>query len=184
MARLKEKYRGEIRPKLMEEFGYDNALAVPRLQQISVNMGIGKARENAKLLEDSMRDLAIITGQRPVVTRARKSIAQFHIRDGYPVGCRVTLRGRRMYEFLDRLVALVIPRIRDFRGLSDKLDGRGNYSMGLNDQVVFPEVDPDKVEHMQGMNITMRISGGRDDVSRRLLQELGVPFRRGEEGRG
>ena len=182
MARLQEKYRDEIRPKLQEEFGYDNMLAVPRLQGISVNMGIGKARENAKLLEDSMRDLGIITGQRPVVTRARKSIAQFHIRDGYPVGCRVTLRGRRMYEFLDRLIAVAIPRIRDFRGLPDKLDGRGNYSMGLNDQVVFPEVDPDKVETMQGMNITMQISGGRDDVSRRLLQELGMPFRRGEEG--
>jgi len=182
MARLQAKYRDEIRPKLQEEFGYDNMLAVPRLQRISVNMGIGKARENAKLLEDSMRDLGTITGQRPVVTRARKSIAQFHIRDGYPVGCRVTLRGRRMYEFLDRLIAVTIPRIRDFRGLPDKLDGRGNYSMGLNDQVVFPEVDPDKVEHMQGMNITMQISGGRDDVSRRLLQELGMPFRRGEEG--
>lgn len=183
MARLQDKYRDEIRPKLREEFGYDNLLAVPRLERISVNMGIGKARENAKLLEDSMRDLATITGQRPVVTRARKSIAQFHIRDGYPVGCRVTLRGRRMYEFLDRLISLVIPRIRDFRGLPDKLDGRGNYTMGLNDQVVFPEVDPDKVEHMQGMNITMRITGGRDDVSRRLLAELGMPFRRDEEGR-
>ncbi|MHC4970736.1 MAG: 50S ribosomal protein L5 [Planctomycetota bacterium] len=182
MARLQEKYRDEIRPKLRQEYGYDNLLAVPRLERISVNMGIGKARENAKLLEDSMRDLATITGQRPVVTRARKSIAQFHIRDGYPVGCRVTLRGRRMYEFLDRLISLVIPRIRDFRGLPDKLDGRGNYSMGLNDQVVFPEVDPDKVEHMQGMNITMRITGGRDDVSRRLLAELGMPFRRPEEG--
>jgi len=184
MARLQQKFRDEIRPKLMQEFGYDNSLAVPRLQGISVNMGIGKARENAKMLEDSMRDLGIITGQRAVVTRARKSIAQFHIRDGYPVGCRVMLRGRRMYEFLDRLIALVIPRIRDFRGLPDRLDGRGNYSMGLNDQVVFPEVDPDKVEHMQGMNITMRISGGRDDVSRRLLQELGMPFRRREEGTG
>lgn len=183
MARLQERYRNEIRPMLKKEYGYANLLAVPRLERISVNMGIGKARENAKLLEDSMRDLATITGQRPVVTRARKSIAQFHIRDGYPVGCRVTLRGQRMYEFLDRLISLVIPRIRDFRGLPDKLDGRGNYSMGLNDQVVFPEVDPDKVEHMQGMNITMRITGGRDDVSRRLLAELGMPFRRDEEGR-
>jgi large subunit ribosomal protein L5 len=182
MARLQEKYRDEIRPKLQQEFSYENQLAVPRLERISVNMGIGKARENAKLLEDSMRDLATITGQRPVVTRARKSIAQFHIRDGYPVGCRVTLRGQRMYEFLDRLISLVIPRIRDFRGLPDKLDGRGNYSMGLNDQVGVPEVDPDKVETMQGMNITMRITGGRDDVSRRLLAELGMPFRRGEEG--
>ena len=128
-----------------------------------------------------MRDLATITGQKPVVTRARTSIAQFHLREGYPVGCCVTLRGKRMYEFLDRLIAVAVPRIRDFRGLRDKLDGRGNYSMGLNDQVVFPEVNPDKVEHIQGMNITMTITGGRDDVSKRLLEELGMPFRRPEE---
>jgi large subunit ribosomal protein L5 len=165
----------------MEEFGYTNSLAVPRLTRITVNMGIGKARENQKMLEDCMRDLATITGQRPIVTRARTSIAQFHIRDGYPVGCCVTLRGRRMFEFFDRLVSVAIPRIRDFRGLRDRLDGRGNYSMGLNDQVVFPEVDPDKVEHIQGMNITMRITGGRDDVSKRLLEEFGFPFRRPEE---
>ena len=181
MARLQTKYREEIRPELMKEFGYDNPLAVPELKQITVNMGIGKARENQKMLDDCMRDLGTITGQRPIVTRARKSIAQFHIRDGYPVGCCVTLRGRRMYEFFDRLVAVAIPRIRDFRGVKDKLDGRGNYSMGLNDQVVFPEVDPDKVEHIQGMNITMRITGGRDDVSRRLLERLGMPFRRPDE---
>ena len=183
MARLMEKYRAEIRPKLQQEFGYQNVHAVPHLQKITVNMGIGKARENQKMLDDAMRDLATITGQRPVVTRARKSIAQFHIRDGYPVGCCVTLRGRRMYEFLDRLIAVAVPRIRDFRGLRDKFDGRGNYSMGLNDQVVFPEVDPDKIEFTQGMNITMRITGERDDVSRRLLQELGMPFRRPEEER-
>ncbi|MHC4549192.1 MAG: 50S ribosomal protein L5 [Planctomycetota bacterium] len=183
MPRLQARYRDEIRPKLMQEFGYGNRLAVPQLERITLNMGIGKARENAKLLEDAMRDLATITGQRPIVTRARKSIAQFHIRDGYPVGCCVTLRGRRMYEFLDRLISLAIPRIRDFRGLRDKFDGRGNYSMGLADQVVFPEVDPDKVDLIQGMNITMRITGGRDDVSRRLLEELGLPFRRREEGR-
>ena len=178
MARLQEKYRNEVRPLLMEEFGYANTHAVPRLRKITVNMGIGKARENRKLLEDAMRDLATITGQRPVVTKARKSIAQFHIRDGYPVGCCVTLRGRRMYEFLDRLIAVTIPRIRDFRGLGDRLDGRGNYSLGLQDQVVFPEVNPDRVEFTQGMNITVSITGGRDDVSKRLLEQLGVPFRR------
>jgi len=183
MARLMERYRNEIRPKLLKEFGYTNTLAVPRIEKISVNMGIGKARENAKLLEDAMRDLATITGQKAVVTRAKKSIAQFHIRDGYPVGCRVTLRGKRMYEFLDRLVAIAIPRIRDFRGLPVKLDGRGSYTLGLNDQVVFPEVNPDKVENLQGMNITITMTGGRDDVSRRLLEELGVPFRRPEEER-
>jgi large subunit ribosomal protein L5 len=181
MARLQEKYRNEIRPKLQESFGYTNVHAVPRLQKITVNMGIGKARENAKHLEDAMRDLGRITGQKPVVTRARKSIAQFHIRDGYPVGCCVTLRGKRMYEFLDRLIAVTIPRIRDFRGVKEKLDGRGNYSMGLNDQLVFPEIDPDKVEFQQGMNITMRITGGRDDVSKELLKGLGLPFRRPDE---
>ena len=181
MARLLERYRNEIRPRLQEEFGFKNPLAVPRIQKVTVNMGIGKARENQKLLEESMRDLATITGQKPVVTRARKSIAQFHLREGYPVGCCVTLRGRRMYEFLDRLIAVAVPRIRDFRGLREDLDGHGNYSMGLNDQVVFPEVDPDKVEHVQGMNITITISGGRDDVSKRLLEELGMPFRRPEE---
>jgi large subunit ribosomal protein L5 len=181
MARLYERYKEEILPLLMTEYGIENKHAAPRLTKISVNMGIGKARENPKHLEDATRDLGTITGQKPVTTRARKSIAQFHLREGYPVGCRVTLRGLRMYEFLDRLVAVAIPRIRDFRGLPDKLDGRGNYTMGLNDQVVFPEVNADKVEHTQGMNITMTISGGRDDASRRLLQELGVPFRRDDE---
>ncbi|MHC4224420.1 MAG: 50S ribosomal protein L5 [Planctomycetota bacterium] len=182
MARLKERYEAEIRPMLVEEFGYGNSLEVPRLRKISVNMGIGKARENPKHLEDALRDLGTITGQKAVVTKARKSIAQFHLREGYPVGCRVTLRGHRMYEFLDRLIAIAIPRIRDFRGLPDKFDGRGNYSMGLSDQVVFPEVNPDKVEFSQGMNITITISGGRDDVSRRLLEALGLPFRRATEG--
>jgi len=183
MARLQEKYRQEIRPLLMKEFGYRNANAVPRIRKVVVNMGVGKARENRKILDDVMRDLATITGQKPIVTKARKSIAQFHIREGYPVGCCVTLRGKRMYEFLDRLIAVTIPRIRDFRGLKERLDGQGNYSLGLADQVVFPEVDPDKVEHIQGMNITVSINGGRDDVSRRLLEELGVPFRRPEEER-
>jgi len=181
MARLLEKYRQEVRPLLMKEYGYDNTLAVPRIEKITINMGIGKARENRKMLDDAVRDLGTIAGQRPVVTKARTSIAQFHIREGYPVGCCVTLRGKRMYEFLDRLVTIAIPRIRDFRGLKDKLDGRGNFSLGLTDQVVFPEVNPDTIEQFQGMNITITISGGRDDVSRRLLEELGVPFRRPEQ---
>jgi large subunit ribosomal protein L5 len=181
MVRLQERYRNEILPALMQEFGYTNPLEVPRLIKISVNMGIGKARENPKHLEDAVRDLGTITGQKAVVTKARKSIAQFHLREGYPVGCRVTLRGRRMYEFLDRLISITIPRIRDFRGLKDKLDGRGNYSMGLQDQIVFPEVNADRVEYSQGMDITMTISGGRDDVSRQLLAALGMPFRRKDE---
>jgi len=180
MARLLERYRAEIRPKLMQEFGFPNPMAVPRLEKIVINMGIGKAKETPKKLEEAQRDLATICGQRPVVTRARQAIANFHIREDFPVGCAVTLRGRRMYEFLDRLIAVAIPRIRDFRGLSRRLDGRGNYSMGLQDQVVFPEVPADKVENIQGMHITMRITGGRDDVSRRLLEELGMPFKREE----
>ena len=181
MTRLLERYRSEIRPTLQKEFGYGNLHEVPQIRKIVVNMGIGKARENPKHLEQAMRDLGTITGQKPVVTKAKKSIAQFHLREGYPVGCCVTLRGRRMYEFLDRLVAVAIPRIRDFRGLPEKMDGRGSYSMGLPDQIVFPEIDADRVEFQQGMTITVTISGGRDDVSRRLLEEFGVPFRRKDE---
>lgn len=181
MTRLKDRYLSEIRPTLKDEFGYANAMEVPELKKISINMGIGKARENPKHLEDAARDLGTISGQKAVVTTARRSIAQFHLREGYPVGCRVTLRGRRMYEFLDRLISVAVPRIRDFRGLPDRLDGRGNYSMGLNDQVVFPEVNADRVEYPQGMTITMTISGGRDEVSKRLLEEFGLPFRRKEE---
>ena len=183
MSRLKEKYNTEIRSKIMEEFGYANIHATPRLERVVVNMGIGKARENPKQFEEAQRDLATITGQKPVVTRARRSIAAFHLREGYPVGCCVTLRGARMYEFLDRLITITIPRIRDFRGLKDRLDGRGNYSMGLQDQIVFPEVNADKVDTYQGMTITMRITGGRDDASRRLLEELGVPFRKKDDER-
>ncbi len=183
MARLMEKYRTEVRPSLKEKFGYDNIHAVPKLQKITLNMGIGKARDNPKHLEEAMRDMGRITGQRPVVTRARKSIAQFHLREGYPVGCRVTLRGKRMWEFLDRLISIAVPRIRDFRGLKDKLDGRGNYSMGLSDQIVFPEVDADRIEHHQGMNIIMTFTGGRDEVSRDALAQLGFPFRRPDERR-
>lgn len=180
MTRLLERYRSEIRPKIMSEFGYGNPHAVPRLSKITINMGIGKARENPKKLEDAQRDLATITGQKSVVTKARKSIANFHLREGYPVGCCVTLRGKRMYEFLDRLISVTIPRIRDFRGLSSRCDGRGNYSMGLQDQVVFPEINLDKVEHIQGMDITLTITGGRDEVSVRLLEEFGMPFRKEE----
>ena len=181
MPRLKEKFVSDIRPKLQQEFEYANVHAVPTLKKISINMGIGKARENQKHLDEATRDLGLICGQKAVVTKARKSIAQFHLREGYPVGCRVTLRGRRMYEFLDRLINFAIPRIRDFRGLGETLDGRGSYSMGLNDQTVFPEVNADRLEFVQGMTITMTISGGRDDVSRRLLEEFGLPFRRKEQ---
>ena len=180
MPRLLEKYRNDVRPLLMKEFGFKNPLQVPRVEKITINMGVGKARDNKKLLDDAARDLGTIAGQRPVITRAKKSIAQFHLREGLPIGCCVTLRGKRMYEFLDRLVSIAIPRIRDFRGLKDKLDGHGNFTMGLTDQVVFPEVDADVVEHIQGMNITISVSGGRDDVSKRLLEEMGMPFKRPE----
>lgn len=181
MARLLERFRKEIRPKLMEEFRYGNIHAVPRLAKITVNMGVGLAKENPKRLEDAARDLGTITGQKPVITKASKSVANFHLREGQNIGCCVTLRGHRMYEFLDRLISVTIPRIRDFRGLPSKLDGYGNYSMGLQDQVVFPEINLDKVENPQGMNITFRMTGGRDDVSYRLLEELGMPFRKEEK---
>jgi len=181
MARLLERFRKEIRPRLMEEFRYGNPHAVPRITKVTINMGVGKSRENPKILEHAVRDLGTITGQKPVVTKASKSIANFHLREGQNIGCCVTLRGARMYEFLDRLISVTIPRIRDFRGLPVKLDGRGSYSMGLQDQVVFPEINLDKVEHPQGMNITITMTGGRDDVSRRLLEELGMPFRKEEK---
>ncbi len=176
--RLKEKYRAEIVPALRERFGFPNDLAVPRIEKITVSMGVGKATENAKVLEAAVSDLAQITGQRPVVTRSRKSISQFRLRQGQAIGCMVTLRGARMYEFLDRLISVVIPRIRDFRGLKrNSFDGRGNYNMGLTDQLVFPEINLDKVEHSQGMNITITVRNGTDDSSRELLRLFGMPFR-------
>jgi len=181
MARLLEKYREKVVPELMARFGYRNVLAVPRLQKIVVNMGVGKATQNRKRLEDAMRDLAMITGQKPVVCKARKSVSGFHLRKGNEIGCKVTLRGKRMWEFLDRLISLAIPRIRDFRGLpTHSCDGRGNYTLGLPEQTVFPEVDIDKVEFVQGMDITLCISGGDDAASIEMLRLLGFPFRREE----
>ncbi len=182
MARLLERYKNEIVPKLMERFGYKNRLAVPRLDKIIVSMGIGNGREDKTRLEQGIRDLALITGQRPAVRRARTSVAAFKIRRGYPVGLMVTLRGRRMYEFLDRLVSVAIPRLRDFRGLSTSaFDGHGNYSLGIGEQLVFPEVNVDEVEVVQGMNITICTTArGRraDEEALELLSELGMPFRR------
>jgi len=178
MARLLEKYRNEVRPLLMKEFGFRNPLAVPRVEKITINMGVGKARENKKLLDDSARDLGTIAGQRPVITKAKKAIAQFHLREGMPIGCCVTLRGKRMYEFLDRLIAIAIPRIRDFRGLSNRsFDGRGNYTFGIKEQMIFPEIDYDKVERIHGMDITIVTNAGRDDLAMALLREMGMPFR-------
>jgi len=178
MVRLKDKYAEEVVPSLMERFGIENRMAVPRLDKITVNMGVGEATENKKFLEDASRDLGVITGQKPKINAARRSVSGFRLREGNAVGCMVTLRGKRMYEFLDRLISIVIPRIRDFRGLSPRsFDGRGNYSMGLSEQIVFPEIDLDSVEHTQGMNVTITIRNGTDEMSFELLKGLGMPFR-------
>lgn len=178
MARLKEKYRSEIIPAMREKFSIKNPMAVPALEKITVSMGVGRATENQKLLDAAVADLAQITGQKPLITRSRKSISSFRLRQGQAVGCKVTLRGARMYEFLDRLISVVIPRVRDFRGLSPKaFDGRGNYNMGFGDQLVFPEINLDKLEHHQGMNITFTVRNATDETSRELLRLYGMPFR-------
>src|SRR5436305_10173922 len=175
--RLKERYRTEIAPALREEFGYANVMQVPRLTKITVNMGVGEAARDAKLIEGAVKDLAIITGQKPAVARARKSIAQFKLREGMPIGAHVTLRGDRMWEFADRLLALALPRIRDFRGLSPKqFDGRGNYTFGLNEQVMFHEIDQDRIDRVRGMDITFVTSATNDEEGRALLRHLGFPF--------
>lgn len=178
-ARLSSFYTTEIVPKLKQELGRDNLHALPKLQKIVVNMGVGKAIQDSKALEEAVEHLGQITGQKPVITIARRSVAQFKLREGMKIGCCVTLRGDRMYEFLDRLISLVLPRVRDFRGLNPKaFDGRGNYSLGLNEQVVFPEINADKVKHIQGMNIAIVTSARTDDEGRILLRELGMPFRK------
>ncbi len=179
MSRLKEKYTDEIVSKMKERFSYSNVNQVPRLDKITVSMGVGKAIENNKRIESAVRDLGTITGQKPVVTRARRSIAGFKLRQGMAVGAKVTLRGGRMFEFLDRLITLAIPRIRDFRGFSTTaFDGHGNYSMGLAEQMVFPEINVDKVDFVQGLNITMTVDRSTDEASLALLQMFGFPFRR------
>lgn len=178
MARLHTKYREEVVPGLQKQFGLDNTLSVPRIDKITISMGIGRANEQPKLLQAATQDLGIIAGQRAVQTRAKKSVSNFRLREGYVVGCMVTLRGARMYEFMDRLVSIVIPRIRDFRGLkTTSFDQAGNYSMGLADQVVFPEVRADKVETPQGMNITMTIRNSDPERSLELLRMMGMPFK-------
>ena len=178
MARLLEKYKTEVIPSLKERFGIENTMAVPRIEKICVSMGVGRATENRKFLDDAAQDLGRITGQKAKITVSRRSVSGFKLREGNAVGCVVTLRGKRMFEFLDRLISVVIPRIRDFRGLSPRaFDGRGNYSMGLTEQIVFPEIDLDSVEHTQGMNVTITIKNGTDEQSFELLRELGMPFR-------
>ncbi len=178
VPRLLEKYEKELLPALAEKLGRTNRHALPRLKKIIINMGVGEAIAEKKFLEDAVAALAQIAGQKPLVTKSRYSIANFKLREGMPIGCKVTLRGYRMYEFLDRLVALALPRVRDFRGLSPNgFDGRGNYSLGLSEQLVFPELNPDKFTRPQGMNITIVISGHSNDESRELLRGFGMPFK-------
>ena len=176
--RLKQRYREEIRPALLQEFQFANVMQIPGLVKVVVNMGVGEAARDSKLIDGAVKDLATITGQKPQVTRSRKSIAQFKLREGMPIGAHVTLRGDRMWEFADRLLSLALPRIRDFRGLSPKqFDGHGNYTFGLNEQVMFHEIDQDRIDRVRGMDITFVTSAKTDDEGRALLRHLGFPFR-------
>ena len=176
--RLKDRFRKEVAPALMKEFDLKNPMAVPHLHKIVVNMGVGEATQNAKVLDPAVNELGQITGQKPVITRAKKSIAAFKVREGMPIGAMVTLRGDRMYEFFDRLVNVVLPRVRDFRGVSTKsFDGRGNYTIGLHDQLIFPEIDYAKVDKLKGMNVTVVTTAANDNQARALLKHLGMPFR-------
>ena len=178
MARLLEKYQKQVVPQLIKKFEYKNKLSLPKLQKIVVNMGVGRAVDNKKLIEEATKHLTIITGQKPLVTVAKKAISGFKLRKGQAIGCKVTLRGKRMFEFLDRLISIVLPRIRDFRGISQKsFDGRGNYTLGLTEQIVFPEISIDNVEFVQGMDITMVITGNSNEHSCELLKLLGMPFK-------
>ena len=178
LPRLKQRYRSEIAPALKDEFGYANVMQIPGLTKIVVNMGVGEAARDAKLIDGAIRDLATITGQKPAVAKAKKSIAQFKLREGMPIGAHVTLRGDRMWEFLDRTLSIALPRIRDFRGLSDKqFDGRGNYTFGLNEQSMFHEIDQDRIDRVRGMDITVVTSAATDDEGRALLKSLGFPFK-------
>ncbi len=178
MSRLKEKYLQDVVPALTKEFGYKNLMAVPKITKVVVNMGLGEATQNAKLVDTGADEVGRITGQKPVITRARKSIAQFKVREGMPIGTMVTLRGERMYEFLDRLIAIALPRVRDFKGVSPKgFDGRGNYTLGLRDQLMFLEIDYMRVDKARGMNVSVCTTAKTDQEARRLLQLMGMPFR-------
>jgi large subunit ribosomal protein L5 len=177
MVRLKQKYQEEVLPAMMKEFGYENSMQVPRLEKITVNVGLGEATQNIKALDTTVAEVTAITGQKPVVTRAKKSIANFKLREGVPIGCMVTLRQDRMYEFLDRLIHVALPRVRDFKGVSDRsFDGRGNYSLGLREQIIFPEIVADKVEKTRGMTVSFVTSAKTDNEGRTLLRLLGMPF--------
>jgi len=178
MATLKEKYKSELAPKLKEELGLDNVMEVPRITKITLNMGVGEALGDKKVLENAVAEMEKIAGQKPVVTKARKSIAAFKVRDGWPIGCKVTLRSERMYEFLDRLISVAIPRIRDFRGISPKsFDGRGNFAMGVTEQIIFPEINFDQVDAIRGMDITITTSARTDDEGRALMRAFNFPLK-------
>jgi large subunit ribosomal protein L5 len=179
---LLQKYNNEVRPALMEEFGLTNPFEVPQIKKVTLNMGLGEAVQNPKVIDSAVKEMGLITGQKAVVTRARRSVATFKLREGMPIGAMVTLRGQRMWEFLDRLVYVALPRVRDFKGISDKaFDGHGNYSLGVREQIIFPEIEYDKVDAVRGMNITIVTSAPDDDQARSLLRHIGMPFIRREE---
>lgn len=178
MSQMRDKYNKEIIPALRERFGYGNVMQVPKVEKVVINMGVGDAVQDSKALDAAMRDLAVISGQRPAITRAKKSVANFKIREGMPIGCRVTLRGSRMYDFLEKLINIGLPRIRDFRGVSPRsFDGRGNYSLGLREQLIFPEIDYDSIDKLRGMDVTIVTSASNDEEALELLTALGMPFR-------
>jgi large subunit ribosomal protein L5 len=180
MSRLEQKYKDEVTPALRQQFGYSSSMAVPKISKVVINMGVGEAIADAKLLDQAVDELATICGQRPAITKAKKSISNFKLREGMSIGCRVTLRGRRMYEFLDRLMNLALPRVRDFRGVSNKaFDGRGNYTLGIKDQLIFPEINYNKVQKVKGMNVSIVTTAQTDQEALVLLGGLGMPFRRG-----
>ena len=179
MSRLKEQYENEIKDAMIKKFGYKNTMEVPKLDKIVVNMGVGEAKENAKILEAAVKDMEAITGQKAVTTKAKNAIANFKIRENMPIGCKVTLRGERMYDFLDKLVSVSLPRVRDFRGVSKKsFDGRGNYTLGVKEQLIFPEIDFDKVNKVRGMDIVVVTTANTDEEARELLTQLGMPFQK------
>ncbi len=177
MSRMQDKYTGEVAPALMEKFGYKSTMQIPKLEKIVINIGLGEAKENAKALDSAVEDLATITGQKPVITKAKKSVAAFKVREGMNIGCKVTLRGKKMYEFLDRLFSVALPRVRDFRGINpDSFDGRGNYSLGIKEQLIFPEIDYDKIDKIRGMDIIVVTTAKTDEEARELLTLMGAPF--------
>ena len=179
MARLRDKYENEVLPAMMEKFNYENPMEIPRLVKIVINMGVGEAKENPKALDAAVNDLSLISGQKPVVTRAKKSVAAFKLREGMPIGTKVTLRGNRMYEFLDKFINIALPRVRDFRGVSaNSFDGRGNFAIGIKEQLIFPEIEYDKIDKVRGMDIIINTTAKTDEEARELLRHLGMPFRK------